>query len=309
MSGALNPLPLSATKPLMDAAAPLNSALAPVRSFAHAGLRFELTTGGGVGPLRMSERLARSLELTPRAPTLATVHLALYAQRRPLRLETARSMVEIAADGKSGTSRLGGGVLHFRELVRGTIAATLLQGPDAGDLDGALRSVRDSILPLSGGLLVHAAAVRVDSSAGPGAVLFVGRSGAGKSTAARLSGQPLFAADRVVLHSAESRVWAWRLPIGSPESGVVAAGEPVALPVLAILGVRQSSNGARTERLGRRRALMTLRAAVQAPAGHDELELLASCEAIASLAHVAEVHTQLGAPVELAPVLDAERDA
>lgn len=277
----------------------------PVRSLVHAGLRVELTAGRRGRPLRFGERVARSLAATTEAPTLATVHLALFEQLAAVVHDPEAPMLEIDWDAREGVARGTGGLLRFREVITGTFAASYHYDGTRSS-DSILRSLRDSLVPLAGGVFVHASAVRVSTEAGDVAVLFTGRSGAGKSTAARQSEAPLFAADRVALYARSGRVWAWRLPQGSEASGFVREGEPTVLPVAAVLDVRQSS-ASRIAPLGASEALLALRASVQSPRGADESGVLARCDEITRHCFVGSVQTVLGEKVRLEHVLTGAR--
>jgi hypothetical protein len=90
-----------------------------------------------------------------------------------------------------------------------------------------------------GALLLHASAVIVDA----GAVLFIGHSGAGKSTTAALwrrhaRGARVLSDDRVVVRPVRGRPWAW----GTPWHGSGRWASPERAPVAAVCVLEQAGS-------------------------------------------------------------------
>ena len=111
-----------------------------------------------------------------------------------------------------------------------------------------------ALLERCGGFILHAAAIPVpatltaqNNTRSPeqrrGVVAFVGPSGAGKTTAAALTGSPFFSLDKLAVAPMEDgQWWAWPLLGGSAPTHGVAAAEP-ALPLLGVLRVTHSADG------------------------------------------------------------------
>jgi len=143
-----------------------------------------------------------------------------------------------------------------------------------------------------GGVVLHAAAVSLGAE---GAVLFIGPSGAGKTTACTLTGRPVFAQDKVALvPQDDGRWWAWPLLGGSMPEQASLAGEP-ALPVAAICRVRRSAPETRVTELSVHRAVFLVRESCFAnTSAGDDGDRLAAITGLCTSVPVAEVDTVLG---------------
>jgi hypothetical protein len=125
------------------------------------------------------------------------------------------------------------GVLHYPRPVEGRRVGSALDFP----LDELLFQHR---LAQTGGLELHACGVALRGKA----VLFCGKSGAGKTTTARLwqAERPeatILSDDRVIVRAHRGRLWAW----GTPWHGAGGLASPTACPVGAVFFLR---HGART---------------------------------------------------------------
>lgn len=108
---------------------------------------------------------------------------------------------------------------------------------DADCLNAAVASASSAVVTHEGGLLVHAAAVDMDGKA----VLFIGPSGAGKTTAcSHMKGCTWLALDRVALVYVRDQWLAWRLPWGNKDGLQLRCSKATFLPLAGILRVRQS---------------------------------------------------------------------
>jgi hypothetical protein len=140
--------------------------------------------------------------------------------------------------------------------TRYAAAVRLGSGPDG--YAGLLRAVAAAVLHRHGGLVLHAAALELDGRA----VLFVGPSGVGKSTAVALSDAGrCFAQDQVALVPSESGWFAWGLPGGTPARALLA---PEAVyPLAAVLRVHQAGSGEpQLQRLAGAEALSAVRESI-----------------------------------------------
>ncbi len=122
------------------------------------------------------------------------------------------------------------GVLHFPPPRRGRRPRLALDFP----LDELLFQHR---IARNGGMEVHACSLVLDG----GAVLFCGRSGAGKSTTARLWRRfrprtPILSDDRIVLSPRRGRMWAF----GTPWHGAGGFASPEGRPLRALLFLRHA---------------------------------------------------------------------
>ncbi len=143
-----------------------------------------------------------------------------------------------------------------------------------------------------GGIVLHAAAVSLGSE---GTVLFIGPSGAGKTTACTLTGQPFFAQDKLALaprHDGEW--WAWPLTGGSMPEDARMAGKP-ALRVAGICRVRRSSPETRLTEASAHRAVFLVRESCFANTSlGDDQDRLDAITELCGRVPVAELDTVLG---------------
>jgi hypothetical protein len=172
-----------------------------------------------------------------------------------------------------------------------------------------LNTLVTSVAELAGGLCLHATAVAVAE----GAVLLLGPSGAGKTTAAELLGGDVacLSNDRVTLVPdpiAAGKYWVWSLPVGkAPE---LERCREVSLPLVALLRVQQASERESSVAPVREvQALMQIRQAIDVSAGSEffEPQRLTAVGALASAAKsgVAQVALSAGWRAQLLSFLAA----
>jgi hypothetical protein len=161
------------------------------------------------------------------------------------------------------------------------------QGPDA-----VVLGLSAAILEREGGLSLHAAAVELEGHA----VLFVGPSGAGKTTAAALAtGCQIFAFDRVnVAADGEGGYVAWSLPGGKQVAVPTSAHHR--LPLAAVLRVRQGRGVPRIEQLSAAKALFAVRESMWLSdwSPMAEEHRIDAAALLRARVRVAEIHTVLG---------------
>jgi hypothetical protein len=190
---------------------------------------------------------------------------------------------------------------------RYVVAARIAQ---ASLLTLMLNTLVTSVAELAGGLCLHATAI----AHGAGAVLLLGPSGAGKTTAAELLAGDVtcLSNDRVTLVPdplAPGKFWVWSLPVGKAPD-IARCGE-VALPLVALLRVMQAK-ASTIAPLREVEALLQIRQAVEVGAGSEFFEprrLLAvgalAAAAKSGVAHIAlspSWRAQLEAFLATAPV-------
>lgn len=138
-----------------------------------------------------------------------------------------------------------------------------------------------TLLELSGGLCLHATAVELAGRA----VLLLGPSGTGKTTAAQLLGSaPCFANDRVALvPEATGSYTVWPMPVGNPPA--LARSQAAVLPLGALLRVMRAAHST-VRPMPSGRAVLYIREAIEAgvDGGSHELARLEAASALASAA-------------------------
>jgi hypothetical protein len=150
-----------------------------------------------------------------------------------------------------------------------------------------------SVIELAGGLCLHATAVEWDGAA----LLLLGPSGAGKTTASQLLGDVrCLANDRVAVWETPAGFGVWALPGGSPP--LLARSPYAALPVAAFLRVLQAPERCSLRRLRMGEAALYLREAIEVGVGSGFLEgeRLERVSAFACAAVGGSVSTVLGRP-------------
>jgi hypothetical protein len=233
---------------------------------------------------------------TSRAPELAAVTCSVRVDRSlaPLRSGDQTSVSwERTLDGLRVRARqvvLDVAMLGARRFV---VAARIA---NASQLTLMLNTLVASVAELAGGLCLHATAV----AHALGAVLLLGPSGAGKTTAAGLlgAGVTCLSNDRVTLVAdpvEAGKFWVWSLPSGqAPE---LERCPEVALPLVALLRVVQAA-APKVAPIREVEALMQIRQAVEVGAGSDFFEPQ-RLQAVAALAAAAKSGV---AHVALAPI-------
>jgi len=263
-----------------------------VRSFALGGVAFELLAEAGQGAsLGDCGEFAVPMAEVGTGAVVGEVRCALAVE--PALMESPEGR-EIRWEWRQdrGSVRTMRVRAELRRLSPGRYAATarLGAGPEAKSLAAALSS---AVVSREGGLSLHAAAAEL----GGAAVLFVGPSGAGKTTARDLvlAGRR-FSRDRVTVFPAAGCGWmAWAMPGGSPVIEPMPAAAHVALPLACVLRVHQGS-AVELRRAEGAEAMALVRESVMCggTTAADELERLAAIERLVSEVPVGVVTTVLG---------------
>lgn len=262
-------------------------------SFVFGAVAFEICPAPGLrwahGP---DHRLLRAPVTTP-GPLMARVDCSVAAAPE-LALHRRRA---IAWSWHGDVARLdtGGVRAEVRRLAPGRYVASALVSPDASGCSSLCTALVGAIAHAEGGIVLHASGIDVD---GVG-VLFVGPSGAGKTTSANhCAGATWFARDRAVVFPS-TRGW---------HVAAMAGGDVIDLPkspgatfpLGGILRVRRGAGGRPEVREdGLAAQLVTLRESLQTvphdPIGEDGA--LDRLLALSSEARVASVHTVLRQPL------------
>lgn len=125
------------------------------------------------------------------------------------------------------------GYTGYIDIAQGRGELTLSSARPIGEAEYFIRSAFALLAFAAGGLLLHAAGVVRDDSA----YLFLGHSGAGKSTVARLSPSArLLSDDLVLLWPADGGWWVYATPFGNPDSPMTSPGRA---PLRVLLGLVQ----------------------------------------------------------------------
>lgn len=203
--------------------------------FAFGGVAFALTQQEQ-GRLPQTEFLAGSIAKPLGAPVAAWVDLQ-FSERKG----THEKLDTIQWNWQGHASRLQAGEAagELNKVAANRYAAHfVVPARDAESVNAAVAAASSAILLRQGGLLIHAAAVELDGQA----LLFVGPSGVGKTTASsQMRSCAWLAVDRVALVAAQDRWWVWRLPWGNRQGLTLERSAAIFLPLAGILRVRQAS--------------------------------------------------------------------
>lgn len=193
--------------------------------------------------------------------------------------------------GRSARVRASGVRVDMCALEPGRYAATARVAPGTAGCSSLCTALAAAVLRHAGGLVLHSAAVELDGQA----VLFVGPSGAGKTTASSLTRTARWvAADRAAVYPTPWGWYAAPMAAGS-DAPALRRAEPRPRPLGAILRVRQGGPP-RIERVTSAEALGLLRSATLAPpSGADsEQRLFEDAVAVSNAVFVGVVSTALG---------------
>jgi hypothetical protein len=260
--------------------------------FVFGGVAFEICAAPGVTwSVGAEHRLFTGAYAT--SPVAGTVHCVVSPAPE---LEGEPFTREIRWEWSDDVARVETGRVRaeLRRLGPGRYAATAMVVPGDAGCSALISALTAAVVHREGGFVLHAAGVELEGRA----FLFVGPSGAGKTTAANhCRGARWIARDRAAVYPT---------PLGWYASGM-AGGDPIdlpraasaVLPLGAVFRVRHAS--VRGEVMARSgvRALTNVRESVMAKvSGPDgELELLARISAFAESTCVAELAVVLGQPL------------
>ncbi|MCA9608407.1 MAG: hypothetical protein KC619_22515 [Myxococcales bacterium] len=280
----------------MTAVAQLEGSVRPRSAprFVHGGIAFDFLCGPGVDFHVTAEHERFSAPFSA-GPVAASIRVAVAALRYDV--PTGREIDGRWADGLA-TLRSRGVRAEMREIGRGRFVASALVEPGPIGCTALATALAGAALERVGGLILHASAVEVDD----GAVLFVGPSTAGKTTAANLCrGARAFAKDRAAIYPTANGWYAAPMWGGASEIELPWSARRV-LPLHAILRIAKDDTPA-VHDAGPARAVGILRESAQV-IRHGALEegaLLEQLVRMSSEVRVGVARTVLGQP--MLPVL------
>lgn len=185
------------------------------------------------------------------------------------------------------------------ETAPGHWAAVARVATQSG-LGAAMTAIATTLAEQAGGLILHSSGIELDGRA----VLFIGPSGAGKTTACNhVPSARGFTWDRTAIVPDGDGYRAWALPGG--DEIVLKWSDHVTLPLAAVLRVRRGSPEPRIERAGKLDAMVVLRESTQSGVS-NEREQVACLDRIARAAAAVPIgfaHTKLDAGLD--PMLRA----
>jgi hypothetical protein len=203
-------------------------------------------------------------------PVVAAVHCAIERSSsgrrfpdRPRHI-AARRLGPDTLEVESATSHT-----LLRRLDHGRYVAMARVAEHRSASGALLTSVSGALVEAEGGLVLHATAVELEGAAH----VFIGPSGAGKTTAARLvAGAQWFARDRAAVFPLGGRWWVARHAGGSPVG--LAPSSATVLPLAGIYRVVHGRVRPSLEEPSAPRAMALLRESVQGGiTGHEEARL------------------------------------
>ncbi len=203
--------------------------------------------------------------------------------------ESVERKVSCRWEGELAHVSTGRARAELRQLGPGRYAASAFVVPDESGCSALVTALTAAIVEREGGLVLHAAGVELDGRA----ALFIGPSGAGKTTTANHC--------RELRWMARDRAVVYRTPLGWYAAGMP-GGDPIDLPrshgrvfpLGGICRIVKNTVGPRVLRLEGARAVFKLRECVQSSAGIDEADALERVEAFAREARICELETMIG---------------
>ncbi len=236
---------------------PASIAVTPTR-FIFGGVAFDVEVDSALR-WELPGDHARFLGPYDAGPTALAVRVAL-ASAPALARDQGRE-IHLDWSAKTGHLRTRGVHAEVRQLgPRSFVASALVSAADAG-CTSLCTSLAGALIDRVGGVVLHASAIEIDTSRGRGALLFVGPSGAGKTTLANhCDGALAFAKDRVAAYPTPH---GWHVaPMAGGDEVDLAPSAHRVLPLLGVLRVVHASAPSITS-AGPARAVHILRESVQ----------------------------------------------
>ena len=264
--------------------------------YAYGGVGFEiLVERGGAWPLNDEH-----LRYTAPASTAGVCAHVRVAASMDATLSADGPQREIAVrwQGESAEVRTREVRAKLLRVRPGCYAASASVSPQNGG-SSLTTALVGAVVQDVGGVILHASGVIVDGLG----VLFVGPSGAGKTTACNHTrGVHAFARDRAAVYGLADGQWlAWGMAGGDPVD--LPAAPPGPVPLAAILRVNHGSGTPAIDDVSGARAVSILRESLQSLRDGDELRTLAVLENVRASVRVGVASTVLGH--DLAPTLRA----
>ena len=265
------------------------------RAFVFGGVAFDVYPSPEVGwELGDEHRLFRSPFDTD--PVFARLHCVIAAA--PELADEFSRAIDWSWQGDVALVRTAAARAELRDLGGGAFVTTALVAPGDRGCSNLVTAVTGALADRVGGLVLHASGIEVDG----GAVLFIGPSGAGKTTAANhCAGARWFARDRAIVYPTERGWYTTAMCGGDPVE--LERSSRSALPLRAILRVRRGEDVAVFRDLGLAEALGVLRESAQSVVSDAaaEGELLDRASRVHGESRVGELRSVLGQ--DLTPAL------
>lgn len=264
-------------------------ALEPVR-FAYAGVSFEILSD--FGPFEMG---GDHLLFAQPEPGIAPIHVLCAVTADPSLEDGGESRdVRWQWDGGRGSVRISRATAEIRRFVPGSYAVSARVVPDANGCAALVTALAGAAINREGGLVLHASAIELDGRA----VLFIGPSGAGKTTAANHTpGARWLARDRAAVVPGGGGYLAF--PMAGGDEIDLPRSDRAGVPVAAILRVRRGRDAIAIEELSALAAVRDVRESVQSGSAtaEEEERRLDAIVALASRVPVASIYTKLHTPL------------
>jgi hypothetical protein len=197
-------------------------------------------------------------------------------------------------DGDRAHVKASGAEAVLHRLAPHRYAASARTSPTGSGVSALVTALSSAVVMREGGLVLHAAGIELDGRA----LLFIGPSGAGKTTACNHApGASWFARDRAAVYPSAGGWFAWGMTGGDPV--ILPRSERKVWPLSAVLRVRRANGTPEVTSLGLASAVSVLRESVQSGGSDraEELRLFDSMTALAGRTPVGEAHTALEAPI------------
>ncbi|MCB9598184.1 MAG: hypothetical protein H6719_36055, partial [Sandaracinaceae bacterium] len=183
-------------------------------SFVYGGVAFDFAMAPGL-PFELVPQHRQYIAPADAGPVALSVSVAVAAA--PELAQVVERDIHAHWDGSTGSVSTRGARAEIRQLAPRTFAASGLVSPDASGVSSLCTALAGTLIDRIGGVVLHASGVELDD----GVYLFIGPSGAGKTTAANhCEGARAFARDRAAIYPTAS---GWHV---SPMSG----GDEIHLP-------------------------------------------------------------------------------
>lgn len=262
------------------------------RCFVFGGVAFEICPAPGVTwSVGAEHRLFTGAYAT--SPVAGMVHCVVS----PAPELDARFTREIHWEWEGDIARVETGRVRaeLRQLGPGRYAASALVAPDEAGCSSLVTALAAAVVNREGGFVLHSAGVEIDGRA----VLFIGPSGAGKTTSANhCQGASWIARDRAIVYPTPFGWYAAGMAGGDDGIELPRAASAV-LPLGAVLRVRHASSRSGIDPGSPITALRNLRESVMSvgAGSAEEQALLERLITFATTARTGEVSVVLGKPL------------
>ena len=272
----------------------------PIARFAFGGVGVELLSVPGTRALFAGlSRFAEAASDNGDIGTVARVVCSAVVDHglRRSQPETGALQTELHRSAARATLRGRGVQVELRRTAHARYAGSIRIAPNPEAAAQAMRVLVTAVAHLEGGALMHGVGVELDGEA----LLLVGPSGAGKTTACDLMRDArCFANDHVVVVPTRGGWVAWGMPGGSPAH--VPASNATHFPLRAVLRVMRGRPQTTLARLSPAEGLFAVRENTKVAdfGGKTEEQLMDMASRLCADVFVGALHTVLGQRIEAA---------